>query len=40
MTDILGTKVMLTFALSLIPKGDKKYTFYISSFKSLNFDQK
>ena len=34
MTDILRTKAMLNFALSLIPKGGKKCTFYLSSFES------
>ena len=40
MTDILRTKAMLNFALSLIPKGSKKCTFYLSSFESAHFDQK
>ena len=33
MTDILRTKAMLSFALSSIPKGGKKCTFYLSSLK-------
>ena len=33
MTDILRTEAVLNFALSLIPKGGKKCTFYLSSFK-------
>ena len=37
MTDILRTKAMLNFALSLIPKEGKKCTFYLSSFESAHF---
>ena len=40
MMDIFGTKAMLNFALSLIPKGDEKCTFYLSNFESAHFDQK
>ena len=40
MTDILRTKAMLNFALSLLPKGGKRYTLYLSSFESAHFDQK
>ena len=39
-TDILSTKAMLNFALSLIPKGGKKCNFHFSSFESAHFDQK
>ena len=40
MTDVLRIKAMLKFALSLIPKGGKKCTFYLSSFESVDFNQK
>ena len=40
MTDILRTKAMMSLALSLIPRGDKECTFYLSSFQSPHFDQK
>ena len=40
MTDILRTKAMLNFGLSLIPKGGKKCTFYLSSFESGHLHQK
>ena len=40
MMNILRTKAMLNFALSLIPKGGKKCTFHLSSFENAHFDQK
>ena len=40
MTDILRTKALLNFAMSLIPKGGKKCTFYLSGFGSPHFDKK
>ena len=38
--DILGTKEMLDFALSSIPKGDKKCTLNLSYLKDAHFSQK
>ena len=37
---IFRAKALLNFALSLVLKGDKKWTFHLSSFEIAHYDQK